>query len=56
MPDILSQSVYVIIFLIYKRVLDMPIFIYFLLLYGVRSRSFGVMTEIESSYTCLHLL
>lgn len=29
-PDILSQSVYVILFLIYKRVLDMSIFIFFI--------------------------
>lgn len=48
MPDILSQSVYVILFLIfYKRVSDMSVF---LLLFGVRSRSFGVTAEIENSY------
>lgn len=49
--QISCRNLYVIIFLIYKRVLDTPIFIYLLLLYGVRSRSFGVMAEIESSYT-----
>lgn len=49
-PDILSQSVYVILFLIfYKCVSDMSFF-YFLLLYGVRSRFFGVTAEIENNY------
>lgn len=34
-PDILSQSVYVILFLIYKRVLDMSIFIFYFFIFAL---------------------